>query len=208
MKSLRFLLLASTASLLFALNAGAYGQERKDRALPETPEAAKPVAKDERATKSRPSRGVSARDKQFMEDAAHAGYAEVEMGKLAVSKATSDAVKQFAQHMIDDHTKANDELKQIAEQKRIKLPSALDAAHRRVMTDLKAASGESFDRRYIAEAGIKDHQKAQKLFESAEKNANDADVKAYAAKTLPDINKHLEMARDIGGIGASRKSNR
>lgn len=206
MKSPRFALPVLIASLALFCQTGAYGQPR-DRPLPEGPGESKSAPQGGAAMKapgrkSRPTDALTSRDRKFMEDAALAGHAQVEAAKLALSKSTTDAVKKFAQHMIDEHSKANEELKQIAAQKGVKLPTGPDATHRRLLSDMRAFSGAGFDRRYMAEAGVKDHLAAQRLFQNAEENAADADLKAFAIKTLPAIKKHLEMAKEIAGTSS------
>jgi putative membrane protein len=138
-------------------------------------------------------------DKKFMQDAARAGRAEVEAGKLASSKGSNDAVKKFGQQMAADHGKNNDELSQIAKSKGVTLPDAPDAAHQRALKKLQSASGSDFDASYSKQAGIKDHEAAKKLFSNEAKNGRDADLKAFAQKTLPTIDHHLEMARALPG---------
>jgi putative membrane protein len=142
---------------------------------------------------------MSSADRKFAMMAAMGGMAEVEMARLALTKASSDAVKQYAQKMIDDHTPANAELMQIASTKGITLPSAPDAKHRAMMAKMERLSGAEFDRQYIMMAGHKDHQKMEKLFRDESMRGRDADLKAFAAKTLPVVQQHLQMARDLHG---------
>jgi putative membrane protein len=125
------------------------------------------------------------------------GMAEVEMARLALTKASSDAVKQYAQKMLDDHTAANAELMQIAATKNLTLPTAPDAKHRAMMARMGKLSGEAFDREYVMMAGHKDHQKMEKLFRDESTRGRDADLKAFATKTLPVVQQHLQMARDL-----------
>ena len=134
-------------------------------------------------------------DKTFVTKAAVGGMAEVELGKLAQQKAASDQVKQFGSHMVDDHTKANDELKQIAGAKNVALPTSLDAKHQAVMTKLQKLSGASFDRAYMAEMQ-KDHKEDIALFEKESRSGSDADVKGFATKTLPTLKDHMKMVQD------------
>ena len=143
------------------------------------------------------SSSIDKRDRDFMMKAAQAGHAEVATGNVASTQAASEAVKQFGAQMVKDHTTANDELKSIAQGKGVSLPDAPDNAHQKALEKLKGMSGASFDRQYIADAGVKDHTAAQKLFSDEAKNGKDADVKAFAQKTLPVITHHLEMARDL-----------
>jgi putative membrane protein len=154
----------------------------------------------DRSSMSSSSKGnVADADKKFMLEAARAGHAEVEAGKLASSKGSSDAVKKFGQQMADDHGKNNDELSQIAKSKGLTLPDTPDAPHRQVIKKLQGTSGSDFDTQYAKQAGVKDHEAAKKLFSNEAKNGRDPDVKAFAEKTLPTIDHHLEMARNLPG---------
>ena len=143
------------------------------------------------------SASVSSSDRKFAMTAAAGGMAEVELARLALTKASSDAVKQYAQKMIDDHTAANAELMQIATSKGITLPTAPDAKHRAMMAKMEKLSGAAFDREYAMMAGHKDHEKMEKLFRDESTRGRDADLKAFAAKTLPVVRQHLQMARDL-----------
>lgn len=140
---------------------------------------------------------LSSSDQKFMMEAAMGGLEEVELGKLAATRASSDAVKQFAQRMVDDHSKANEELMQIASTKGVTLPTALDDKHRADVSKMGQLSGADFDRAYVKEAGVKDHNKAVKLFQSEADKGKDAEVKAFAAKTLPTIQEHQRMAQEL-----------
>ncbi|HZG52895.1 MAG TPA: DUF4142 domain-containing protein [Pyrinomonadaceae bacterium] len=151
---------------------------------------------------------VGSADRKFAMTAAMGGMAEVEMARMALTKASSDAVKQYAQKMIDDHTAANAELMQIASTKGIRLPTAPDAKHRAMMAKMGRLSGAEFDRQYIMMAGHKDHQKMEKLFRDESMRGRDADLKAFAAKTLPVVQLHLQMARDLhGGMSGMKGMN-
>lgn len=149
-----------------------------------------------KATQSGDSQ-VSKGDREFFEDIAHANLAEIDTGKLALEKSQDEQVKQFAQKMIDDHTKALDELRVIAEKKHLALPTETDLAHKTVATGLKALSGKTFDHQYIARVGVGDHERTQKLLAKVQKEAADPDLKAYATKTIQAVNHHLAMAQDI-----------
>ncbi len=142
---------------------------------------------------------VSSSDRKFALTAAQGGMSEVEMARLALTKASSDAVKQYAQKMIDDHTAANAELMQIAATKNLTLPTTPDAKHRAMMARMEKLSGEAFDREYVMMAGHKDHQKMEKLFRDQSMKGRDADLKAFAAKTLPVVQQHLQLARSLHG---------
>lgn len=140
---------------------------------------------------------LSSMDKKFMMEAAMGGKAEVAMAQLALQRSSSDAVKQYAQQMIDDHTKAGEELMQVASMKGITLPMEPDANHKALLAKMQTLSGAEFDSMYIKMAGVKDHEKMDKLFMGESSKGKDADAKAFAAKTLPTVEAHLKMARDM-----------
>lgn len=139
--------------------------------------------------------GASA-DQAFLTRAAADGSAEVALGQLALQKNSATPTRQLAQHIVDDHTKANEQLVALARQKQITVAPEPDAAHKQKMDKLQKLDGDAFDRAY-AQAMIKDHQDAIKLFTKASTSAKDADVKQFAAQTLPVLKNHLQMARDL-----------
>jgi putative membrane protein len=146
-----------------------------------------------------------AADETFVAKAARGGMAEVELGKMAADKATSDAVKKFGQRMADDHGKANDELKSLAKSKNITLPSDIGPEHKAVHDRLMKLSGAAFDQAYM-KAMVNDHVKDVNEFKMEYKAGKDPDVKAWAGKTLPTLEEHLKMARDTNGVvGTSGK---
>jgi len=148
--------------------------------------------------------GKAMADGHFVMDVANAGMAEVELGKLATEKASKDDVKKFGQRMVDDHTKAGDELKSIAQSKNMTWPSDLDAKHKAVRDRLSKLSGDGFDRAYMQEM-VSGHQKVAAMLKTESTSGKDAEVKAWAAKTLPTVQDHLKQAQDIarGVVGTS-----
>ena len=136
---------------------------------------------------------VPAPDRAFAEKAAAGGAAEVEGGKVAEQRASSDKVKQFGARMVQDHGKANEELKQIAGGKGLQLPSAPDAHHQQEMARLQKLSGAEFDRAYMDHM-VKDHKKDIAEFRKQASSGKDPEIKAFAAKTLPTLEEHLKMA--------------
>ena len=149
-------------------------------------------------------------DQTFVMNAVRGGMAEVELGKLASEKAASDSVKKFGQRMVDDHSKANDELKSLAQNKNITLPSDLSAKDKALRDRLSKLSGESFDRAYM-QAMVADHRVDVNEFKKESTTGADPDVKAFASKTLPTLEDHLKMAQDtskavVGTTGTVSKS--
>lgn len=178
-------------------------------ALAQTKPAAPPTAKPAASTPAQKNAagGVTAADRTFVMEAARGGMAEVEMGKLAVEKAASPDVKQFGQRMVDDHSKANDELKSWAAQKNVTLPAEMGAKEKAGQARLAKLSGAAFDRAYMTDM-VADHNKDVAAFRHASKMAGDADLKAWAAKTLPTLEEHQKMAKEVHAkvAGAAGKS--
>ncbi len=142
------------------------------------------------------STAVKEDDSEFMEFAADAGMTEVEAAKAAQSKTTDPKVKEFAAAMIKDHTAAGNDLKSLAGTKNITLPAAISEDHQKAIADVSAKTGKDFDKAYV-DMMVDDHQKVVDKFEDASKNAKDPDVKAFATKTLPTLQAHLEHAKMI-----------
>jgi putative membrane protein len=140
---------------------------------------------------------LSSADQKFLRDMAHANIAEIEAGKLAQSKSQNDEVKTFAQKMIDDHTKALQELQTVAQAKGVTLPTRPDVKHLAATKMLSALSGDQFDRRYMQRGGLADHQETHRLLQRAGSSATDPDVKQLAARTLPIVDQHLSMAQQL-----------
>jgi len=138
---------------------------------------------------------LSSDDNEFVKKAAQGGMAEVMLGQMASSKGTSPDVKNFGNRMVSDHGKANDELKQLAQTKGVVLPTEPDAESKEMADKLSKASGKDFDKMYI-DGMVADHEKDVKEFEKASNDAKDADLKAWATKTLPTLQDHLKMAKD------------
>ena len=137
---------------------------------------------------------MSNEDKEFVTTAGMAGLAEVHMGNLALQKATNADVKAFAQRMVTDHSKANAELAQFATTKGLALPTELAGEHQASHEHLNGLSGAEFDKMYM-EHMVADHEKVVAAFDKASTSATDADLKAWAGKTLPTLKEHLELAK-------------
>ncbi len=139
---------------------------------------------------------VSGSDRQFMREAAQGGMAEVAHGRLAARKGSNNGVRRFGQHMVDDHSKANTELQALAARKRVTLPSTMGPKHQVFQNRFMRLSGAAFDRAYIKHM-VDDHVEDVAAFRHASRTAHDADLRRWAAKTLPTLEGHLEMAKDV-----------
>lgn len=133
-------------------------------------------------------------DTDFAVKAAGSGLAEVRAGEIAQEKAQDQRVKDYAAMMVQEHTKANEELKALAASKNITLPAAPGEDHLDKISDLGEKSGTDFDREYMSMM-VDDHQKAVDLFEEAAEDAGDAEIRAFASQKLPALKKHLEEAK-------------
>jgi putative membrane protein len=140
---------------------------------------------------------LSHQDKSFLKDAAEAGNAEVDASKTALDKSSNADVKTFAQMMVDDHGKAGTELKGLAEQKGVKVSDTPSVAKKTEIKMLSERKGSSFDQHYAESIGVKAHQDTIKLFQKEVDKGTDADVKAWASKTLPTLQHHLEAAQAL-----------
>lgn len=138
---------------------------------------------------------VSSGDRELMNDITQANLAEIDTGKLALEKSQNEQVRKFAQLMIDDHAKSQDELQSIAQSKGITLPTETDIAHKTLSTALGLLSGTTFDKQYIARVGVGDHERAEKLLEKTIGETSDQELKAYAEKTIKAVQHHLSVAR-------------
>lgn len=147
-------------------------------------------------TTEKQSAGAGDTDSTFVKKAARGDLAEVELGQLAAQKASSEKVKKFGQRMVDDHTKANDELKQVAAEKHIDLPQQLDAKDKATKARLEKLSGVQFDRVYMRDM-VRDHQKDIAEFERESQMAKDPAIKSFAQQTLPTLREHLKEAEKI-----------
>ncbi|PTR01622.1 putative membrane protein [Mucilaginibacter yixingensis] len=196
MKKLNVLLLtAATAWML----QGCGGNSQKDsKAVADSANMAKDSATvDTSTTKAAsPAMTVSADDAKFATMAANGGMTEVELSKLAETKATNAQIKTFAAMMVKDHTMAGNQLMSLAKSKNITLPAGIDNDSQKKVSDLNGKSGADFDKAYV-NAMLDDHKKAVDAFEDASKNLKDPDLKGFVDKTLPTIKMHLNLIQKI-----------
>lgn len=150
-------------------------------------------------------KGLAGKDKDFIKKAASGGMMEVEAGQLAKTKGQSQEVKDFGSRMVTDHGKANDELKTLAQQKNVPLPTKLEHKHKSVVDKLNKVSGADFDKKYMSEM-VKDHKADVEEFRKASQKVKDPEVKAWVEKTLPVLEQHLQNAKEVAQkVGAKVK---
>jgi putative membrane protein len=137
-------------------------------------------------------------DATFVKKAAIDGLHEVKLGKIGAKMAKKDDVKQYAEKMVKDHTKANEELKAAAKAAGIPVPDQLDEKHEKHVEMFKNYTGTDFDADYLKHM-VKDHTEAVELFTRASKDAKNQDIKNFATRTLPVVQGHLELAKKLSG---------
>jgi putative membrane protein len=138
-------------------------------------------------------------DAAFIAKAAAGGMTEVELGKLAAEKGASQEVKDFGNQMVKDHSKANDELKEVAGKMNVMVPEKVDAKHQAMIARMSALSGAAFDKAYV-NGMVKAHKADIALFESADKEVKNADLKQFIEKTIPVMKEHLAMIEKFDQI--------
>ncbi len=140
--------------------------------------------------------GTAVSDQTFVMKAAMGGMEEVTLGKLAMEQATNPDVKRFGKRMVEDHTKANEQLLAIADKKGFKVPQQVGAKAMREINKMASLQGQNFDQMYMKNM-VQDHKKDISEFENQAKHGQDPDVKAFAEKTLPTLREHLKLAEEV-----------
>src|ERR1700730_8364251 len=167
----------------------------------DSPSRAKNVAT---TAKSRP-----AGDARFAKEAAQGGMAEVKLGQLAQEKGSNDLVKSFGKRMVDDHSKANDKLKEVASRESITLPNDLSAKDQASYDRLSKLNGAALDRAYARDM-VKDHETDVAAFQKEANGGKTDSLKSYASEILPTLQDHLkqakEMMKNVGGTSASKNT--
>lgn len=147
---------------------------------------------------------LSKPDQRFITSAAAAGMFEVSASKLAMERARSEDLKAYAKHLVTDHEQANTELMALAKQKGVSVGSGPTAAQQSQLDRMNQLQGNAFDTAYVQAVGIKAHREDIVLFEKTSKTSKDADLKAFATKTLPTLREHLATAQGIPAKASAR----
>jgi putative membrane protein len=140
--------------------------------------------------------GAANLDRDFVEDMIEDGMAEITLGQLAQQRASNPQVREFGDMMVRDHQKTGDELKQISSRHNLQLDTTLDDDHNDLRERLSKLSGAEFDREYI-NAMVEEHQEAVDDVREKAENADNVELKQWAAQTLPTLQSHLEQARQL-----------
>lgn len=143
-----------------------------------------------------PPQQRAAMDKMFVTKAMQGSLAEVQLGQLTLQKSNNDQVKQFAQRMIDDHTKLNEQMKPVAQQLGAQVPSQISKGDRKTIAKLQALSGSAYDQAYIKDM-VKDHKQDLTDFQTEASSGQDQTVKDAASQGSKIIAGHLQMAQQL-----------
>jgi len=139
--------------------------------------------------------------------AASGGMAEVKLGKLAQEKGSSSAVKEFGKRMETDHSKAGEELREVASKNHIALPEDMDKTDQATYDHLSKLSGAEFDRVY-AQHMVTDHEEDTEEFKNEASRGKNADIKGFASRTLPTLQDHLRQAREMEKSVSAKESSK
>lgn len=135
-------------------------------------------------------------DATFMKKLAEGNLAEVDAGRLARQKSDNQSIKDFAEEMVKDHSKNSSELKSLAASHGVEVPTTIDSEHASQSAKLGKASGKDFDSEYV-KAQVRDHEKTVALLQQEIHGGQNSAVKDFAQKTLPVVNHHLAMAKQL-----------
>jgi putative membrane protein len=140
--------------------------------------------------------------KHFVLEASEANRAEIAEGKIAAAQAHNPDIKRFAQQMVDDHTAAEQQLEQVAQNLGVKLPKALNEVHVSILDNLKRKTGRDFDRHYLY-GQVAEHVMAVLMFRDASEELQEQQAKQYAQQTLPKLQHHLQEAEQLANAGTA-----
>lgn len=139
---------------------------------------------------------LSKGDEAFLKMAAEANMTEAHVGQVAAQQGTLQGVKDLGQTMVTDHTDAYQELTELADKLGVTIPKGIDIAKDRAIERLIHMKGASFDRDF-ARLEVASHREAIAAFQRESEHGDNADIRAYAKKTIPVLEKHLHMAEEI-----------
>lgn len=192
----------SAAFLMLALTAHPQESSSSGASSPAASQSGQSTARDSASGVSSSESGktgtgkLSRADEKLMMEAAQANIAEINAGKLAQQKSQNDEVKNFAQKMVADHTKALDDLKKIADAKGVILPTEPNREQKSMENKLSAMSGDKFDKQYVDQAGKRAHRDTHRLLQRMSSRASDTDLQSYAKNVMSIVVDHQQLAKD------------
>lgn len=184
----RHLPIFALAGSCMLLASGSFAQEETN------PAGMSPDTEGKEMAKPAPE-GSNNQDKLFVRQAALGGQAEVELSKIAQKRATDRSVREFADRMVEVHTKSNQQLLKLGRGMHPDLPKNLDPEHQSVRNELNKAQGQTFDLAYIS-SQIQDHQRTANLLQWHISYGQNEALRKYSIETLPEVMAHLEHAKE------------
>lgn len=136
-------------------------------------------------------------DRRLMRELAQAHLGEIKMAALATAISGNQAIRAYAEKMLEQHMIAMDVLRKMASAHGVILPGGVDKAHASLLHKLALLTDGEFDQLYLSEAGIADHHQSQRLFEEAARRAQAPQLKTYIAQLVPVIDEHLQLAEKM-----------
>ena len=191
----------AAAMLSLALGAGLAMAQQNGPTNPGGTQTNAPTGEEGAAagTSTRPDRA----DRKFMDKAAQANLAEIQLGRLAQQNSQDPQVRQFGERMVRDHTQLNDQLMMAAQNMGVTLPTSPSKKDQETMDKLSALNGAAFDKAYARDM-VKDHRADIREFEHESKDAHSAQVRELASNALPIIREHLQLAENLPGAPGRR----
>ena len=135
-------------------------------------------------------------DKAFVSKALQGGLTEVQLGQLTLQKSENPQVKEFAQKMIDDHTRLGEQMKPVAKQLNVSIPDQPSKKDRKLISQMQSLSGTAYDQAYVKDM-VKDHKQDLSDFQAEASNGSDPTVKDAATQGSKVIAQHLQMAQQL-----------
>lgn len=154
------------------------------------------------ALASAPASAIDANDRDFARKAAVADLAEIELANLAKQKAKTDEVREYAEHLLQDHQQSSEKLKALASEKNITLPNDLDAKHKAERDKLAVLDGPEFEKAYI-DGMVKGHRRILREYQLQAQKTKDADIRAFTQEVEPKLREHLEHAQKLQSLYSS-----
>lgn len=197
------ILLTMAASVALAASMGC-SQNRAQESNNNDDQAQPAASTSDQVTTNQQSASLDPMDKNFIQEAATGGKLEVELGQLAEKNASSQQVKEFGQRMVTDHSKANENLMDVASKVNVTPPTSLTQDEQEKKEKLSKLHGAKFDQEYMSMM-VDEHQKDVDKFQQQAQNAINSDVKSFAANTLPILQEHLQLAKSVNDSLGSGK---
>lgn len=197
------ILLTMAASVALAASMGC-SQNRAQESNNNDDQAQPAASTSDQVTTNQQSASLDPMDKNFIQEAATGGKLEVELGQLAEKNASSQQVKEFGQRMVTDHSKANENLMDVASKVNVTPPTSLTQDEQEKKDKLSKLHGAKFDQEYMSMM-VDEHQKDVDKFQQQAQNAINSDVKSFAANTLPTLQEHLQLAKSVNDSLGSGK---